>query len=129
MPILGLVSFDKPLWEMPQINLSQSSFGSCSKLMASSRSARLSTPVGITGSFSTSCIQSSLASTADLTTWLPLLAVVVVVVVALVVLVVLVAVFVLVVVVMVLVTSGGGGGGGSGFDLGGDGIPAIVIQT
>ena len=121
MAILGLASLDKPLWDMPQINFSQRSFGSCSNLLASTWSARLSIPVGISGSFSFLFIQASLANTAGLTTWVTLLVVVVVVVVVLVVLVVLVAVLVLVVVVLVT--------GGGGLDLGGDGIPAMVTQT
>ena len=89
--------------------------------MASSRSARFSTPVVFTVSLFTSCIQAcALANTADLGAWL----LVVMVVMALGVLVVVVVVLVLVVVVMVLVTSGGGGGG-SGFDPVGAGISAI----
>ena len=119
MAILGLASLDIPLWDMPQINFSQRSFGSGSNLLASTWSARLSNSVGTSGSFSFLFIQARLSNTAGLTTWVTLLVVVVV----LVVLVVLVAVLVLVVVVVVLVAGGGGS------DLGGDGIPAMVTQT
>ena len=95
--------------------------------MASSRSARFSTPVVFTVSLFTSCIQAcALANTADLGAWL--LVVMVVVVMALGVLVVVVVVLVLVVVVLVLVT-GGGGDGGSGFDPVGAGVLAIFNMT
>ena len=126
MAILGLASLDIPLWDMPQINFSQRSFGSGSNLLASTWSARLSNSVGTSGSFSFLFIQARLSNTAGLTTGVDVIGAVtilVVVVVVLVVLVVLVAVLVLVVVVVVLVAGGGG------LDLGGDGIPAMVTQT